>query len=350
MKTMNKLFFRGILLLAIMVFVQSCKNKQEVIPVAGFRGQQVTGVSVSETGRIFANFPRWRDHVENSVVEVNSNGNASPYPDQAWNRWKPGQVVTDSVFVSVQSVIADRNKLYVLDTRNALWKGVVDAPRIFVFDLNTNALEDMLVLPDDCFRTNSYINDLRVDRRYHALYMTDSNVGALVVFNLASRQCRRVLDGHYSTVAETDHLVFDGKNWGGKPVHSDGIALDRKNNLLYYHSLTGYTLYAIPTEVLIKGSNEEIEAEVRTIATTPAPDGMIFDSKGNLYMADLENNKIVYRTPRGELKTLCEGEHVKWADTFSIFDGYLFYTNSRINEVKGDISGLSFSINKIKID
>ena len=35
-----------------------------------------------------------------------------------------------------------------------------------------------------------------------------------------------------------------------------------------------------------------------------ATDGMIFDKKGNLYLGDLENHKIMYMTPKKTLKTL----------------------------------------------
>jgi hypothetical protein len=40
---------------------------KQVLQVAEFTGQQVTGVTVTSTERIFVNFPRWRKGVENSV-------------------------------------------------------------------------------------------------------------------------------------------------------------------------------------------------------------------------------------------------------------------------------------------
>ena len=82
---------------------------------------------------------------------------------------------------------------------------------------------------------------------------------------------------------------------------------------------------------------------------TSAPDGMIFEEAGNLYFADLENHKIMYRTPDGSIETLVEGDKVKWADTFSIYDGYLYFTNSRIHEARGDISNIDFTLNKISL-
>jgi hypothetical protein len=42
---------------------------KQVTQVAEFTGQQVTGVTVTSTERIFVNFPRWRK-VENSVIEI----------------------------------------------------------------------------------------------------------------------------------------------------------------------------------------------------------------------------------------------------------------------------------------
>lgn len=38
-------------------------------PVATFYGAMPTGVTVSETGRIFVNFPRWGDEVPYTVAE-----------------------------------------------------------------------------------------------------------------------------------------------------------------------------------------------------------------------------------------------------------------------------------------
>ena len=77
---------------------------------------------------------------------------------------------------------------------------------------------------------------------------------------------------------------------------------------------------------------------------------MILDGTGKIYMADLENQKIVYLTPDKKLMTLTDNRNeVKWADTFSIYNGYLYYTNSRIHEVKGDVSEMIFDIRKIKL-
>jgi sugar lactone lactonase YvrE len=354
-----------IYLLAFFMLVASCKestNKktktdvstygdniaEKVVQVAEFKGQQVTGVTVSTTGRIFVNFPRWRKGVENSVIEITKNKQKIAYPNEKWNSWEIGDAVQDQKFIGVQSVVAFENMLYVLDTRNPLFGTVLDAPRLFVFDLSDNKLVRTYVLEKDSYYPKSYINDLRVDKKNNKIYCTDSGRAGIIVLDLTSGIATRVLDNHFSTKAEQSYLTFDNNKWENT-IHSDGIALDTKNDILYFHALTSYSLYSVPTEVLSNAVNKEVEQSVKLVAKTAAPDGMILDENGTVYFADLENNKIMLRKLDGSIHTLVEGTTIKWADTFSIYNNYLYFTNSRINEVSSDISAMTFTLNKIQL-
>ena len=321
----------------------------KITQIASFKGQQVTGVSVSNEGRIFVNFPRWRNGVNNSVVEVEvGSNNHSPFPNKEWNSWEIGDKVEATKFIGVQSVVVYDNLIYILDTRSPLFQEVLDAPRVFVFNINTKQLEHTYILSEGTYHANSYINDLRLDKKKNKIYFTDSGNSGLVILDLKTEKFTRVLDNHPSTAAEVQFLTFGHKKWTNT-VNSDGIALDTKNDKLYYHALTGYSLYSIPTKALALTNEKEVENAVTFEAKTSAPDGMIFDENGNLYYADLEHNKIMYRKTDGSIHTLIEGDIVKWADTFSIYNGYLYYTNSRINEVTADISDMEFTINKIEL-
>ena len=143
-------------------------------------------------------------------------------------------------------------------------------------------------------------------------------------------------------------MTFGEKKWKNT-VHSDGIALDTENERLFYHARTGYSLYSISTNTLKIEDEKQVEENVKFETKTSAPDGMIFDKAGNLYFADLENNKIQYRKPDGSIHTLIEGNDLKRADTFSIYNNYLYFTNSRINEITGYISNMTFTLNNIKL-
>jgi hypothetical protein len=83
-------------------------------PVAYFNGAMPTGVTVSQQGRIFVNFPRWGDEVPFTVSEIR-NGEAVAYPNEAINQ--SDAVDQASALVSVQSVVADpADRLWILDT------------------------------------------------------------------------------------------------------------------------------------------------------------------------------------------------------------------------------------------
>ncbi len=346
------------LITVLALLLVACQAKQEdttgqpdqnpVIQVASFTGQQVTGVTITSTERIFVNFPRWRENVRYAVVEIHEGNQNLPYPDTRWNSWEIGQPTIDSIFLAVQSVVAFEDQLYVLDTRNPLFQGVIDAPRIFVFDLNTNKLENIYILNNESYFTDSYINDLRVDKKNQKIYFTDSGHAGIVIVDMINGQSKRVLNNHKSTLAEQPYLTINHKKWENT-VHSDGIAFDAKSERLYYHALTGYGLYSIDVQTLNSGTEEQISEAARFEGNTPAPDGMIFDTNGNLYLADLENHKILYRNPEGDIHSLVEGDEIKWADTFSIFGDELFFTNSRIHEASGDISQIVFTVNKVKL-
>lgn len=52
--------------------------------VFAFNGAMPTGVTVTETGRIFINFPRWGDDAPYTVAEIKQ-GHLVPYPDRSFH-------------------------------------------------------------------------------------------------------------------------------------------------------------------------------------------------------------------------------------------------------------------------
>ena len=53
-------------------------------PVMSFNEAMPTGVTVSQQGRIFVNFPKWGDNVQFTVAEI-KNGKTVAYPDEIFN-------------------------------------------------------------------------------------------------------------------------------------------------------------------------------------------------------------------------------------------------------------------------
>ncbi|PPS34596.1 gluconolaconase [Pseudomonas amygdali pv. morsprunorum] len=92
--------------------------------VHAFYDAMPTGVTVTETGRIFVNFPRWGDKVPFTVGEIRE-GKVVAYPDLAVNHENPKD--PGDGLISVQSVVADgKGRVWLLDTADPDFVPVVE--------------------------------------------------------------------------------------------------------------------------------------------------------------------------------------------------------------------------------
>ena len=91
----------------------SARTIGNIEAVATFHDAMPTGVTVSEGGRVFVNFPRWGDDVPFTVAELRD-GRAVAYPNPSINHGDTTQ--PEKTFLSVQSVVADgRGRLWILE-------------------------------------------------------------------------------------------------------------------------------------------------------------------------------------------------------------------------------------------
>ncbi len=120
-------------------------------------------------------------------------------------------------------------------------------------------------------------------------------------------------------------------------IAADGIALDAKDGFLYYHALTGHTLYRIKTEYLedAKLSADALAAKVEKLGETPAPDGMLAAEDGSVYLTAIEQSAILRWNPRSkQLEPVIKDERLSWPDTLSWGpDGSLYVTASQIHHM-----------------
>ena len=296
----------------------------ELQEIAAFPNQQVTGVAVSKSGRVFVNFPDWSDDHTISVAEV-VNGQPFPFPNQEINQ--PG--AAGSHFVCVQSVYVDADdNLWILDPAVPKMKEIVPGgPKLVKVDLKTNQVVQTIPFGEDAAPKKSYLNDVRVDTLRGIAYITDSGLGAIVVADLKTGKARRVLEGDKSTRAENDvKLTVAGRQLLGPDkkstpqINSDGIALDSANHFLYFHALTGHTLYRIKTDYLNdpKLSKSELSVKVENMGQTPVPAGMLESPDGRVYLTAIEQNAIVRFDPATrKTETVIEDKRLSWPDSLS---------------------------------
>jgi sugar lactone lactonase YvrE len=301
---------------------------------------QLTGVAVSKDGRLFTCYPLWPGPHKWGVVEITGPATSRPYPDEQWNSWTEGDDGKNK-WVCVQAVyVDDENYLWVVDPACPNMEKVDDHSfKLVKFNLATNSIQEMYRF-DGVLSKKSYINDVRVDTSRRVAYLTNSNEGGIVVVNLETGTIRELLHHHYSVKHDPSFkLIVDGKEFkkDGKPVHlqSDGIALTRDGEWLYYKPLTDNKLYRIRTEFLRDEelSKHKLEDAVEDLGTFAVTDGMIFDRSGNLYQGDYQNYKMVKISPERRMQDVVADDRLIWPDSYSISDdGYLYISCSQINK------------------
>ncbi len=324
--------------------VSTSTDGSGLMEVAGTQ-QQLTGIAVSQEGRIFVNFPRWVDEIDMSVAEVFQNGTVKAYPNQTINLWNASLNASNHL-VSVQSVYIDAdNSLWILDPAAPRFTGPVPGgAKLLQVDLGSGRVVRAYHFNSSIAPVKSYLNDVRVDTGSGYAYITDSGLGAIVVLNLNTGQARRVLGDNSSTKAEDVILRVQGRplvyvDASPARFNSDGIALDSRGQYLYYHALTGRTLYRIGTQYLkdFTLNESQVAAGVENLGQDCATDGMLMDGAGNLYLTCVEEDAVMARQFTGTanssaLRTVVRDERLRWPDSMSLGpDGYLYVTASQFH-------------------
>ncbi|MDB6120280.1 MAG: hypothetical protein JWO08_4061 [Verrucomicrobiaceae bacterium] len=339
-------------------------DKASLEVVASFPKQQVTGVTVAKSGRVFVNFPFWSDDHTISVLEVMPDGTSKPYPNEAWNA-KSGPV--QERWVCVQSVVMDdTDALWVLDPAAPKTEKIVKGgPKLVKFDLATNKAVQTIAFDEAVAPEHSYLNDVRIDLENSYAYITESGGGALVVADLKTGKARRLLASAACTKAEEDVQitvdgikVIDPKTGKAPAFKVDGIAFDKEKGWLYFHPLAGVTLYRIKTAALRDTSltDDQLAAKVENLGATPKPDGMIEGPDGTVYLTAIEKNAVIKFDPAArEATTVAKDDRLQWPDTLAWGPGgWLYITASQIHRMPKYHNGQSkqkgpFEVYRVKV-
>jgi sugar lactone lactonase YvrE len=318
--------------------------------VADFYTQMPTGVTVSQAGRVFVNYPRWGDPVEFTVAEI-VNGAAVSYPNREINRLDPTRPA--DTLVSVQSVVVDpRDRLWLVDTgsieRNPVLPG---GPKLVGIDLQQNQIAKTIAFPPDVALPTTYLNDVRFDLRRGAAgmaFLTDSSAqgpNGIVVVDLDSGSSWRRLHDHPSTKAEPAFVpIVEGEPLMVRPLDappsylstgSDGIAISADGERLYYTPLASRHLYSVSVSALIDpaASDDAVAATVVDHGERAgASDGLESDAQGRVYVTDYEHQAIRRLLPDGTYETVVADPRLRWPDTLALArDGYLYVTANQLH-------------------
>ena len=333
--------------------------------VTRFDGPMPTGVSVSNDGRIFVNFPRWGDDVQFTVAEV-KNGRTIPYPSAAVNHSDPDRAA--DTLLSVQSVVVDPpgKRLWIVDTGNGFGPLRPGGPKLVAVDLATDRIVKTIPVPLNVAVADTYLNDVRFDlgRGSEGMaFITDSGATGIIVVDLASGRCWRRLQGHPTTKPEPSYMaVVEGailmRQGGRFQIGSDGIAISPDRKWLYYSVLTGRRLFKVSVDALADPakSDADVAATVEDFGEKGgSADGLECDAQGRVYLTDFEHNSIHRRRVDGSLETLAHDARLLWPDTLSLAaNGYLYVMANQINRQASfqgrDLRQKPYVLFRLKVD
>jgi sugar lactone lactonase YvrE len=315
--------------------------------LAEFPDHWPSGIAPARDGRIFLSFPR----LDPAPAPVNLGeligGRVVPFPDELVNAIDP----TDTAhrFVNVHGIaLGPRGRLLALDTGARSLDGCdPSAAKIYVIDLERNAIVHGIGFPDDVCLPTSYLNDLVIDYtrgKAGYAYITDSGAkgpNAIVVVDLDSGKSWRRLSGHPS-VRATQHAGFGIATESG-PIQvtagADGIALSPDGRTLWWTPLGSYDVYSVDTDILSAPhpSPQEVERHVvQHDARDFASDGLDCDREGRVYFTDVTHGTVQRLIPgENRYEKLFQGERFFiWPDAVKLGPGRLIYvTDTQVNRM-----------------
>lgn len=326
-------------LIAVSLFLIFANSAKSQLQQVANSNMVWNGVTTSSDGRVFVNFPRIEGDKGMRIGEILKNGKIIPYPDENWNNWEVGADVNEK-FVRTNSLRVESDGfLWIVDTGTpSMGKNPLsgNAAKLVAVDLKTNKIAQIIPL-DKVSKTATFIDDLRV--LGNTIYLTDAGEPALIVLDKTTGKGRRVLENHPST---TDAIPIKAegkiiKDMEGKDVHihADQLEISPDGKWLYFQPASG-PMWKVETQYLNneKLTADELSSKVSLFYKTPSTGGTAIDSKGNIYVSDINKKQIIKISPEGKETLVIKDDRLLWADALWIDeDGYLWIPTGQLNRL-----------------
>ncbi len=295
-------------------------------------------IAVSADERVFFTLhPEARPPV-NLVEWVD--GSTRPWPSAAM---QPGGSDAHALHEVLSIRIDAQQRLWALDNgKHGLKPG-----RLLAFDLNSGDLVHSYTFGRELVGLGSHLNDFQVSPDGQTIYIADASFfarnPAILVYDVATQQARRVISDHESVDAEHYLPVVQGRPmqaFGLVTIRPgvDSIALSPDGTWLYFSAVTNNYMYRVASALLRDPdlSPEVLKRRIQRVGLKTMSDGLTSDSAGNIYISDPEHSAILRMTARGELSTLIRDPRLRWPDGFSFGpNADLYVTASSLHQIIG---------------
>lgn len=295
--------------------------------------EPVGNVAVDRDGRVFFTVHPESRSQGNKLLEWVA-GAAVPYPNGT---------VQPHLFDTVLGLVVDeRNWLWTIDHGS---HGFGTA-RLLAFDLASgNIVHDYEFRPETA-PAGSLLQDLRVSNDGSTVFIADASIWgkkpAIIVYDVATRNARRVLESHLSVSAQDYVIRTPTRNMSflaGLFVLKagvDGIALDANNEWLYFAAINHSGLFRIRVRDLTDETMpaRQLENQVERFSDKPLSDGLVAAQSGEIYITDVEHGAVIVIGQDQTLETVVRSSRIRWADGLSFGpDGSLYLADSALQDV-----------------
>ncbi|MCT3897574.1 gluconolactonase [Elizabethkingia anophelis] len=340
----NVLVLMSLLISSSSAFAQS-KHQLEI--VASFESERPGNIAVSGNGRIFITMsdPSVSKY---AVKEILSDRTVHDFPDTSWTA-KP-QLNSIKGISRTIGIQVSKDILWVLDIGDSSTV-TKHSPKLIGWNINTKKLYRVFILPGTVLHPSSFLQDFVIDEKHQTAILADMSLGgmmypavpAFVVIDLKTGYSRRVLENDASFQPVDEDLVINGRPLShtypdGKIVRPryplNPIAIDEEMRWVYFGALGGEKIYRISTESLADESlsNAILSQKIEFYSKKPKSDGFKIDSRGQVYVTDVEHNAIGVSTPKGYSVLVQDRSLISWADGIALGnDGYLYFTSNQLH-------------------
>ena len=295
--------------------------------------EPIGNVAINRDGRIFFTVHPESRPQGNKLLEW-VQGAAVPYPSGT---------VQPHLFDTVLGLVVDeRDWLWTIDHGN---HGFGTA-RLLAFDLASgNVVHDYEFRPETA-PAGSLLQDLRVTADGTTIFIADASMWrkkpAIIVYDVATRNARRVLESHVSVAAQNYLVQTSIRNMsflGGLVVFKagvDGIALDANDEWLYFAAINHSGLFRVRVRDLGNETmpTRQLENRVERYSDKPLSDGLLAAASGEVYVTDVEHGAIIAIDQQQSLSTVIRSPRIRWADGLSLGpDGWLYLADSALPEL-----------------
>ncbi|WP_295672856.1 NHL repeat-containing protein [uncultured Mucilaginibacter sp.] len=285
---------------AAITFVMAC-NKNKNIEVTTYAGSgaigavngksteasfsNLMGLAIDSAGNIYV-----ADSRNNMIRKISADGVVSTLAGSGNQGSADGKGVAASFFFPAALTVDTHGVVYVADTHNSMIRKITP-------DGNVTTLAGR---PDAATKDHPGAM-VRFDNPYGIAVDKNGNV---FVSDWDKDQVKKVSpDGKVSVYAGTgDRGLKDGPAVNASFYLPEGIALDQKGNLYVADTYNNLIRKISPEGIVstLAGKIKRGSANGKGAAASFShPDGIAVDKKGNVYVADVGNNKIRKITPDG---------------------------------------------------